>query len=653
MGFWDRPIVDKISERSEDSVLKTQLIFSRRNGFNSHPIEGSKDYGIDISCELLDNNRALGNSFPIQIKSVKKIRYVYKDKKKYYTLQFLTSRLGYLCNQVPTYGVIVLYIEDTDTLYFDYVTEIYNRIRLEKKDESWKDKNTVTIKIPEENILKDNIENIHNTFINRFANLSSLIDKHGGEFDIPSFNQRKYFEEPKENNEITQAINFLENLGPYLFNQREYPKIASLLDLLPKKDLNRTKIAYIAALTYAEVGEFIDADYFLKVCYSKKDDYTSEEFLSLEMQRFKVDFAYGLKDKNEFINQLKQLRKRETNNDNILNIDINIKALELSEKIGKLTNNDNILIEIENIFKEIENITKSKEQKHFQKIFLSENLIHVLTSLYSDYLNDKKLLGNFQISNSNRWHEKEIKRILNSFSRVINNINNSFEYANSENHKLMKAHALHKLAVAYFSINLPSFINNENPSIENAKKILKTSLDYTINAYNLFIEINVFHQAYLAITLAYDIYRLSEEWLNYKLDNITSLSDIKNQIQNFSNYTFYRQFNSVIDEMSNETIKKTSLKHLDDDDLDRLADKIIKVNDLPIQRKLNLLNELKSYRYFENNCTNKDLILLTNQTAIGDLAYSTQTKYEIKSSTTNIVYSRGYDIQEMLRDIEG
>ena len=162
-----------------------------KNGFNSHIVDGSKDYGVDIYCELIDKNGATGNIFPIQIKSSGKTHYVYKNSVKYFSLSFLTSRLGYLCRHIPSYGIIVFYDESDDILYYDYVWEIYNRIRLEKKDESWKQKTNVTIHFPEHNQVKSDLKIIHKTFINRFINTNTLIEEHGGDFDIPSIDSIK------------------------------------------------------------------------------------------------------------------------------------------------------------------------------------------------------------------------------------------------------------------------------------------------------------------------------------------------------------------------------------------------------------------------------------------------------------------------------
>lgn len=650
MGFWDKPIIDKNSERSEDSVLKSLSFFSLKNGFNSHIVDGTKDYGVDIHCELIDENGATGNMFPIQIKSAEKAQYIYKNAVKYFTLKFLTSRLGYLCRQVPTYGIIVFYDESNEILYYDFVLEIYNRIRIEKKDETWKEKTHVTIHIPESNQVKFDLKSIHKTFINRFINTNALIEEYGDDFNIPSIGLRKPIKPVDSNSRRTiEAIKLLETIGPYLFNQRDYLKITGLLEILAKRDFHRPRISYIAAITYTEVGELLDADYFLKLSYARKEQYSGEEFFALEMQRFKVDFSLGLYDKGELLTKLKNLRENCENTDNLRNIDININMLEINQKIGKLSFDKNIISEVERIFEDIEQLTNNEEQKYFQKIFQSENLIGVLTRLYSDYLNDNRLLINENRFEPLKNRSNELKEIMSSFEKVVYIINDSLEYANTNNNKLMKAHALHKLAVAFFSMNLSHFINEKSPKDKHeAQTILESSIHNTISAYNLFIEIEVYQFAYHAITLAYEIYRLSEEWLGIYFERIGSIEQIKKEVENFRNYEFYNQFNSVIDKVVNDSVDKKQPKDLNDDELAILADRILKIKNLPNDRKVNLLNELKSFRHFEKKCKNEDLVLLSNQVYNGDSAYSVPSHYAIVSKNTGIIYAKGFNVDDMM-----
>lgn len=162
----------------------------------------------------------------------------------------------------------------------------------------------------------------------------------------------------------------------------------------------------------------------------------------------------------------------------------------------------------------------------------------------------------------------------------------------------MKAHALHKLAISFFSINFSLFLNNKSPEKGDVQIILESSISKTISAYNLFLEINVYQYAYFAITLAYDIYRLIEEWLGITPTNICTIEELKKQIQSFSKYEFFNQFNSVIDKVTNEPTQINKPTNLSDEEFNTLAERIIKVKNLPKNRKIYILEELKSFTYF-------------------------------------------------------
>lgn len=123
MAFNDPPYVDKNSERCEESVLKTRLVFSKKNGFITREVNAD-DYGVDLYGELVIDGGATNQIFPIQIKSTLKAQFVYKENKKHYTLPFPTSRLGYLYKNPSYSGLIVFYEETSEKIYYDFVTNI-------------------------------------------------------------------------------------------------------------------------------------------------------------------------------------------------------------------------------------------------------------------------------------------------------------------------------------------------------------------------------------------------------------------------------------------------------------------------------------------------------------------------------------------------
>lgn len=646
MAFDDNPIVDKNAERSEESVNKSRLLFAKKYGFNSHYVEGAYDYGVDIYSELISAGRALSFIFPIQIKSTKKAQHVFKNNIKYYTISFLTSRLGYLYRDKSRPGLVILYDESKDLFYYDFVWELINRIKLEKNDDSWKENATVVIHFPETNILNEtNLSSIHKKCLNYFLNANSIIqnaENNGYNLYTGKDITKTY--------DTSKAVELLEGIATHLFNIGEYSKILSLLDIVQKKDLKRPKVAYIAALTYAETGDLFEADFYLKVCFSKSEEFTEEEFLTLEMQKFKVDFGLGGLERKELILKLKRIKEKTNNIDNIINIDININMLEISQKVGEFNFDETIFESTVNIFNSIEHSTQSEEQKHFQKVFQAENLSTVLMRMYSDFINNNL----FTLDSTNpivlEERNKKQESINLIFKRIIQYIEGSLKYAQSVSNKLLEAHAYHKLATAFFSMNLCLYINKKTVDKKPAKIILSETLNNTLKAYNLFLELQVNHEAYLAITLGYEIIRLSEEWLAENLNKVITLERVKKEMISFSQYQFYSKFNSVIDKFSQENTDDNDFSKMSDSFLELFATKFIQENKLPEERIINLLNEMKAYRLFQQKCKNSELQLITNQKYLGN-DYKFPSSYAIINIKTNQILVEGGDINNLIKEI--
>jgi Domain of unknown function (DUF4365) len=164
MAYGDTPKVDDNSIRSEESVFAVKKILSRRNGFISR--EESPDYGVDLDVELVNREKgATSQKFAVQIKSAKKIAYVQKEGTEYVVLPFKTSRLSYLCNRTPAYGIIALHEENSEAAYFDYVDAIVPR--LDEHNADWREQETVTIYIAKQLLTDETALALHERMTTR------------------------------------------------------------------------------------------------------------------------------------------------------------------------------------------------------------------------------------------------------------------------------------------------------------------------------------------------------------------------------------------------------------------------------------------------------------------------------------------------------
>lgn len=644
MSFYTCPKIDLNAERSEDSVLKTRNIFSKKNGFVSHEVNGTQDYGVDIYVQLTENSDVLGGMVPLQIKSAKKGIGIFKRIGSFLSLQFQTSRFGHLCRHSPYYGIIIFYDEDSEKLYYDYVWELYKRILNEKKGNSWKYQKTVNIHFPIENILDSvSIIKIKETFLNIYYNNKRLINDFGIDYDIPVPEK----ENKKLNFDEKQAIiDNLEINGVDLFNSHQYKEIVSLIENLSVKDMaSRHKLLFLAAVSYTEVGLFLDADFYLSKCFKNKHLFNVDLKEILELQKIKVDFSFGRYDDTNLLNKLCELRENIVNPDNIANIEHFINMLQLKGDIGNSDFDKKDIEHIEKGFETIENNTTSETQKQFQKVFQSELLLHAINRIYADYINNCKLYP----FGPNRERLELFQFIYERHLFILDVNEKAIHFSYEKKIPLLEAHAKFNQSKLIYSIHFSNFLNQQIPTDFNSIKThLEESLNYAIESYNLFIEMSLQREAYLSIREAYEVYRLSEEYIHIQMDYIMSLNDIKEKIAAFTNYEFYSQHQSTIDFFC--STHRSSEKTIDysDEALEEFAYQVLKTKNLPQERINNLKNELRSYRDFNIHCKNKELILLTNQAAMKDeLLWEKQSKYRIANNITGEVYLEGNNVMDM------
>ncbi len=338
MAFHDSPIIDKNAERSEESVLLVRTFFSKKNGFISREV-ASDDYGVDINCELIVDGNVTHSIFPIQIKSAAKAQYIFKNGEKHYNLTFLTSRLGYLSRSQAFFASMIIYYDESQNiLYFDFVTEILNRLLIGKKDDSWMNQKTVQISFPESKAITHiSIKKLHEKIGKRFELVMDGIKNI--DFDFVHLKSRVVVE---KGNQIQDIVDTLKKYGSYLFNSRKYNELISLLEQLPKKYIDSPRIAYLAALVYTESSQVLSADYFLKICLNNLSNFSEDGREALLMQKFKNDFQLGISTYDELLKQLDELEQEVKSEDHKISIELNRNQVEINKVFSTKQNDDEL-----------------------------------------------------------------------------------------------------------------------------------------------------------------------------------------------------------------------------------------------------------------------------------------------------------------------
>ena len=369
MSFFVNPVVDSNAKASDYSVGRVKLIFCQKNGFISR--EEIPDYGADLDVELIDKESgASGRKFAVQIKSSSDFKLI--NNNSLISFEFLTSRLGYLYRSVPAYGIVVLFDSKSDEIYFDYVEDIINRLTDKRDSEEWKNQDNVNIHVPVKNVLNVNqAEEIWTKFQNLYDNVESLIGDRGSKFDIPQSDGNIFdFSDPDK------IAKELEKHGTLLLGKSEYGLLDEMLGQITFSGISSSaNLRFLAAVTYAEIGKQIDADYFLNKSLAYKRDYSNENYNILEFYKILNDFSLGRISNEIFEEKLQLLKKNVSNLYTLLSVDSNI----FYSKVTALFNKDIMLDEefekeLFIFFETIESADIEERRKYLLKVIHSNNI---------------------------------------------------------------------------------------------------------------------------------------------------------------------------------------------------------------------------------------------------------------------------------------
>jgi len=370
MAFSDRPIVDENSKASEESVLAAKGHFSRKNGFISR--EETPDYGCDLDVEIImPDSSASSKKFPIQIKSGKNLKRVAIDGIPYISLSFLTSRLRYLCDRSPAYGLVILYDDNDKVCFYEYVEKIIDRLNDERGIEEWKKNTTVTIHLPEINVISGkSILSIHEAFLARFKAHDELLHAHGKEYDIPSFLSEEYDTENK-----LSPIELLQKYGLLMLDDYNIAPLYELLKSSSNQDILSSKeLTLIACVVYSEMGMCIEAEYYFKRSQTQKWKFENWEKDILKFSRIKIDFLLGKRTTEDYYNDLKQLSDESTNIHNKLQLKINLFYYSVISQIRTNEIDESGEKDMIELFTTIDNSDLPVDKKWLLKIYQAENL---------------------------------------------------------------------------------------------------------------------------------------------------------------------------------------------------------------------------------------------------------------------------------------
>lgn len=649
MAFSNLPIVDVSAKASEESVLFVRSIFSTKNGFICR--EESPDYGCDLELEIITNGQhASGKKVPVQIKSWQKCKIIEIDSEHFVSKAFKTSRLAYLCQRHPAYGIILIYDEPNKICYFDFVEDIVKRLDSERFDDNWRNQETVNIHIPTNNILSfETASTIHSRLINRFEAHVALVSSHGAQFHIPNL---------QSNINITTG-ELLGKYGLMLISSHEIANFHILLRGLAHSEILSSKeLVLLSCIVHSQIGQTIDADYFLQKAFQKLEQFDKNEQEILRFVRIKVNFLLGREENNYYISQLSELASSTENEVNKLQLEINILTFKLVQQLSIDDLDDQIERDIFHVFKRLNSLSIDEESKILLKVFQAENLNMYASSLLIKQVRQIKLkeaLGIF-ISKDERYQiYKKINRLIET---SVLNVLEAKTFASKHDNSLVMASALYALSFFFLTREFDFLVLKHEDNQEDKEANLRAMFFYSIESYNKYLGLGLMKDAVRSLGCARDIlmialYKYKFDVSEYCIDQGKIVSLIKS-IGDHIAYT--REETSAIEEILNHSENDVSkgdilsISKLTDDEIISFAKSIQSAYSLPQSRLKNIVEEAKSVRYFEQEANIEKYQLLTDLEHLTspNNCFANPSTYVIKNRITGIQSLASTDIKRLI-----
>jgi hypothetical protein len=650
MAFSDNPIIDSNSKASEESVLYVKGVLSQKNRFISR--EEHPDFGADLDVELItEKNGASGRKFAVQIKSSIDLNYLSSDP--YVSFSFKTSRLGYLCRRTPGFGLIVLYDSKTGVAYFDYVEEIYNRLIDEKGDDNWKYQKYVNIHVPIDNVLdKKTSSIIYSRINNRFNRVEISLGYEKLGFKLPIL--KKEDEEEIDFTDAVQISEALKKYGMQLLNSLDYDLLFDMLSKIPMAN----ELIFLSAVTNSGVGKLFDADFFIKKCFSRINDYSADQQAILEQIKIQTDFGFGRFDNTIHLKKLEDLRKKETNKTNSLIIEMSIiRAKVMMLFSNELEVDQDLENEVLNLIDEIEDSDLDERIKHLLKLFHAENIGGLATKIFGESATVINVREEMNIKTPMPEKIEQAKRILEISNLPYTYFQNASNYAQENDDDLLYAYSLFCSSDYFlrqqFGIVALNRFEAEN-DFEESKKIFKANIKRSILAFNKLIELRRLRDALSALFTASELTKLFKYLYEYDLEVIET-NKLQKKINSLSRELDIDPYESIIDDafhhISNFEDNWSSIK---DGDEINFAKIIVEATGLSKDRIPNIISDIKAYKLFEAKCNNPNLKLLQDlrHTRSTNTMYASKPYYILRDNSTGFESSPSQDIDELLAEYE-
>ena len=235
-----------------------------------------------------------------------------------------------MLDHLPTTGIFVFYAVAEDACYYDFSNAIYERIMDDKQSDDWIENENVNIRIPVGNKLTpEGNAGLKKEMEARFGGAAKMQAAHGHKYSLPVINLLHDTFDPHNPQHLKKL---LKDYGLVFLSQYNVSIIYGALNSLGIEEVNADKdLLILSALSFCEVGKYLDSDlYVRKARY--KFDLTSQEKNMLDYVDLKNRLQLGQITTSEFQQSLETL-KGDNDRNNII-IDINILRYSLADDMS-------------------------------------------------------------------------------------------------------------------------------------------------------------------------------------------------------------------------------------------------------------------------------------------------------------------------------
>ncbi|MBL7684290.1 MAG: DUF4365 domain-containing protein [Flavipsychrobacter sp.] len=655
MAFNDLPIIDNPSINSEKSSIAFKILFSQSNGFISR--EDIPDKGCDFDVELiLDGTLASNWRFAVQLKSV--INPTFIQDGAFISYQFETSRLGYLINRKPAMGIIVLYSVTQEKMYYEYVDVIFNRLMEEKQNDTWKQNDTVSIKIPAANALdKEQMLNLHSRFKRIFENAGIMQASYGSKYNLPTVIDNS--EEPTDFNNPNHVKKMLRSHGIALLSSNGLQMVLDLVSRLPMKDINSEKeLQIVAAVTYCEAGRHAEASYYFERL-RRRQDVSVEENETVIFAKLKNDMSLGKISIDEFSEKILQLRQGAEDTINGITLDINITHFNLIKLRILSSFNEppsKIYDDIQTTFQKIKEVNAEPIVKAQLESWNTDNFSQYIAHVRGISYAENRVRES--INQPLSLHEKKeyilkLDRLLKDFYGHLQ----SLEQASKDLNNLLLLSNVYSVYIRDSlsqEIDMISFYNDRPIEVQGRIARLKKNLGHAISAYKYYEEQSYFNDAYNLLCSAIDLIYILRDFFGSTDDlQYNVLNEAKEGYEREFDFSYNSPFPKLISSSKNTEIAQPTVrdyKEFNDEQIEFVSGLVLSSLKLPEDRLKNVINEFKAYRLFYTRCTNQALeLIIYDPFRTEETRYSYPTQFVIQSRISGLKTPASTDMEELLR----